>query len=145
MSKAFSAIFLAALFVGELQGQFDSGQIAGYIHDASQAVVTGATVTVANQGNGEQRRTTTNTSGYYVFTNLPVGTYTVSAEQAGFKKTIQSGVVLDSAARLNIDLVLTVGAVSESIEVKAAGTQVQTETAQVGRVVDTKQIQDLTL
>jgi hypothetical protein len=125
--------------------QFDTGQISGYVRDASQAVVTGATVTVINQGNGDQRTTTTNASGFYVVPNLQVGTYTITAEMPGFKKTVQAGLVLDSAARLSVDLTLTVGAVSESVEVKGSATQVQTESAQVGRVVDTKQIQDLTL
>jgi hypothetical protein len=101
-----------------LQAQFDSGQIAGYIRDASEAVIASANVTLTNEGNGQQRQTTTNASGYYVIPNLPVGTYSASAESAGFKKTIQSGIVLDSAARLSIDLVLTVGAVTDSVEVK---------------------------
>ncbi|HXJ42591.1 MAG TPA: carboxypeptidase-like regulatory domain-containing protein, partial [Bryobacteraceae bacterium] len=77
--------------------------------------------------------------------NLLVGTYTVTAEMSGFKKTVQTGVVLDSAARVSADLTLTVGAVSESVEVQSNALQVQTETAQVGRVVDSKQIADLTL
>jgi hypothetical protein len=128
-----------------VRAQFDTGQIAGFVRDASQAVVAGAVVTVTNDGNGFQQHTTTNPNGYYVVPNLPVGAYSVSAESPGFKKTVQNGIVLDSAARLNIDLALTVGAVTESIEVQAQGTQVQTETAQVGRVVDTRQIQDLTL
>ncbi|MDQ2901468.1 MAG: carboxypeptidase-like regulatory domain-containing protein, partial [Acidobacteriota bacterium] len=128
-----------------LHAQFDTGQIAGYVRDASQAIVTGANVTVVNQGNGDQRQSTTNSNGYYIFPNLPVGTYTVSAELAGFKKSIESGIVLDSASKLNIDLALTVGAVSDSVEVKASTTQLQTESAQVGRVVDSKQIQDMTL
>lgn len=128
-----------------LQAQFDTGQIAGYVRDASQAVVTGSFVTIVNEGNGYQRQATTNSNGYYAVPNLPVGVYTVSAESAGFKKTVLTGIVLDSAAKLNIDLALTVGAVTDSIEVKANSAQVQTETAQVGRVVDTRQIQDLTL
>lgn len=128
-----------------LLAQFDTGQISGYVRDSSQAVVTGATVTITNQGNGDQRNVTTNSSGFYVVPNLQVGTYSVAGEMQGFKRTVQTGVVLDSASRLNVDLTLTVGAVSESVEVSSAMTQVQTETAQVGRVVDTKQIQDLTL
>jgi carboxypeptidase family protein len=128
-----------------LLAQFDSGQIAGFVRDASQAVVTGAVVTVVNQGNGDQRQATTNAGGYYVFPNLPVGSYTVSVELPGFKKTVETGIVLDSAAKLNIDLALAVGAVSESVEVNASATQVQTESAQVGRVVDNKQIANLTL
>ena len=138
-------LLLFASAVSLLKAQFDSGQIAGYVRDASQAVVTGAAVTVTNQGNGEQRQTTTNANGYYVFPNLAVGTYTVSAELAGFKKTLQSGIVLDSAAKLNIDLALTIGAVTETVEVQASAAQIQTESAQVGRVVYAKQIQDMTL
>ena len=145
MPRCSVTIFLFVCACAMLEAQFDTGQIAGYVRDASDAVVTGATVTVTNVGNGDQRTATTNANGYYVIPNLQVGTYSVSAEMPGFKKTVQSGIVLDSAAKLNIDLVLTVGAVSESVEVKASTTLVQTESAQVGRVVDTKQIQDLTL
>src|SRR5215471_599770 len=145
MPRLLSILVLCLGTALRLKAQFDTGQIAGYVRDASQAVVTGATVTLTNEGNGQQRQATTNTSGYYVVPNLPVGTYTASVESTGFKKTIQSGIVLDSAARLSVDLVLTVGAVTESIEVKGAAALLQTESAQVGRVVDTRQIQDLTL
>jgi hypothetical protein len=137
----FCCLFASAV----LYAQFDTGQIAGYVRDASQAVVTSATVTVTNLGNGAQRVTKTNANGYYVIPNLQVGSYSVSAESTGFKKTVQSGLVLDSAAKLNVDLTLTVGTVTESVEVNATSTQVQTESAQVGRVVDNKQIQDMTL
>ena len=145
MQRCVTSVFLFVLTSFVLRAQFDTGQIAGFVRDPSQAVVVGATVTVTNNGNGDQRTATTNTSGYYVVPYLQVGTYTVSAEMAGFKKSVQSGIVVDSAAKLNIDLTLSVGQVSESVEVSATGAQVQTETAQVGRIVDTKQIQDLTL
>lgn len=145
MPRCFARISLCFCATAVLYAQFDTGQIAGYVRDASQAVITGAKVTITNQGNGDQRTTTTNANGYYVMPNLQVGTYSVSAEMSGFKKTVQTGIVLDSAAKLNIDVILTVGEVTESVEVNASATQVQTETAQVGRVVDTKQIQDLTL
>jgi hypothetical protein len=145
MPRSLTAILLCACASMLLHAQFDTGQIGGFVRDPSQGVVTGASVTVINQGNGDQRTTTTNSSGYYVIPNLQVGTYSVSAEMPGFKKTVQSGIVLDSASKVNVDLTLTVGQVSESVEVTASTTQVQTETAQVGRVVDTKQIQDLTL
>src|SRR6266705_1803392 len=128
-----------------LRAKFDSGQISGYVRDASQAVVAGATVVAVNEGNHEQRQTTTNQSGYYAFPNLSVGSYTLSAEAAGFKKSVQTQVGLSSAGKINVDLIMTVGALSESVEVKASTSQVQTESAQVGRTVESKQIQDLTL
>lgn len=145
MPRCVTRILFCACASILLHAQFDTGQISGYVRDASQAVVAGATVIVTNQGNGDQRTIVTNANGYYVITNLQVGTYSVAAEIAGFKKTVQSGVVLDSAAKVNVDLTLTVGQITESVEVSASAAQVQTETAQVGRVVDSKQIQDLTL
>lgn len=145
MPRCSSGVVLLLINSAFLYAQFDTGQISGYVHDASQAVVTGATVTVTNSGNGDQRSIVTNATGYYTIPNLPVGAYSVSAEMPGFKKTIQTGVVLDAAGKVSVDLTLTVGSVNESVEVQGSGTQVQTETAQVGRVVDTKQIQDLTL
>ena len=141
MLRRFSTLSgLLALALFPLRAQFDSGQISGYVRDSSQAVIAGANITARNDATADQRSTTTNVNGYYVFPNLAVGKYTVSAEVAGFKKTLESGVNLDSASKVNIDLTMTVGAVTESVEVQASTSQVQTESAQVGRVVEAKQI-----
>ena len=140
--KRFSVLFFACVY---LYAQFDTGQITGYITDPSKGRIAGASVTVTNQGNGAKQTVSSNESGYYTVPNLQVGTYSVAAEKAGFRRAVETGIILDSAAKLNVDFALTVGAVSESVEVQSSGTQVQTETAQVGRVVDSKQIQDLTL
>ena len=128
-----------------LNAQFDTGQISGYVKDTSEAVIPDAVVTVTNEGTRDQRKTTTNPSGYYVVPNLPVGTYTVAVEAAGFKRFVQTGLTLNSAAKVSVDAVMTVGALSESVQVTASTSKIQTETATVGRVVETKQIQDLTL
>src|SRR5438477_3598056 len=92
--------------------QFDSGQISGFIRDPSQSVIAGASVTVINEGNGERHRVVTNSSGYYVAPNLFVGSYSVEVEAPGFKKSVQSGIQLSAAAKLSIDIELTVGAVT---------------------------------
>lgn len=145
MTRLSTSLMLALLFTGLATAQFDTGQIAGFVKDTSDAVLSGATVIVTNEGTLEQHKTTTNASGYYVVPNLPVGTYSVTAEATGFKKSVQTGVVLNSAARLSVDAIMTVGTMSESVEVRASTSQVQTETATVGRVVETKQIENLTL
>ena len=75
-----------------MPAQFDTGQIAGFVRDPSDSTIAGANVTVRNENTGEQRKTTTNSTGYYVFPNLVVGTYTISAEHSGFKKTVQTGI-----------------------------------------------------
>lgn len=146
MTRRFCVSLIVLLVLSTaLNAQFDSGQISGYLRDASQAVISGGIVTVVNEGNRDQRQTTTNNNGYYVFPNLPVGTYSISAEVPGFKKSFETGVVLNAAGKVNIDLLMTVGAIAESVEVKASAARVQTESAQVGRVVESKQIQDMTL
>jgi uncharacterized secreted protein with C-terminal beta-propeller domain len=146
MLRRLSVLAIASvLAIVSLHAQFDSGQISGYVRDTSLAVIAGATITAINEGSNDRHTATTNANGYYVFANLPVGKYTVTAEVPGFKKTLETGVTVDAASRVSVDLTMTVGALSESVEVQASASQVQTESAQVGRVVETKQIQDLTL
>ena len=128
-----------------LFAQFDSGQIAGFVKDPSEAVVAQATVIVRNENTGEQRQTRTDESGYYVFPNLVVGTYTVTTEHTGFKKSVQTGITLSSAVRLSIDVTLTVGSVSDTVQVEATAGLVQAESAVVGRTINSKQVADLTL
>ena len=144
MSHVARVVFATAFSFATAFAQFDSGQIAGFVRDPSQAVIAGASVTLTNEGNGEKRRVLTNSTGYYVAPNLFVGSYTVEVEAAGFKKSVQSGIQLSSASKLSIDIDMTVGAVTDSVEVTANAALVQSETATVGRTVDTKQIEDLT-
>ena len=69
----------------------------------------------------------------------------MEVETPGFKKSVQSGIQLSAAAKLSIDIELTVGSVTDSVEVNATATLVQSETATVGRTIDTKQIENLTM
>jgi hypothetical protein len=135
-------VFVAAL---EVFAQFDAGQISGYIRDTTGASVPGSTVVATNQGSHEQRKTTANQDGYYIFPQLFVGSYDVSVEAAGFKKYVRTGVVLDAQSKVAVDVELTVGAVNEEITVQSSAAQVQTDSATVGSTVDNKQIQNLTL
>jgi len=133
-------IFTCAAFA-----QFDAGQISGFVRDATGAVVPGASVTATNEGNHEQRKMTTSPEGYYVFPQLFVGKYSVAVEAAGFKKFTKTGITLDAESKISVDVALTVGAITEAVEVQASTAQVQTESAVVGSIVDNKQIQNLTL
>ncbi len=143
LSSAITLLTLSSATVA--MAQFDSGQISGYVRESSKAAIPNATVTATNQGNGERRNTTTNADGYFAFPNLVVGDYTITAEAPGFKRYIENNVRLSAASKISVDVELQVGALAESVEVTASSSQVQAETAQVGRTVDTRQIQDLTL
>lgn len=114
-----------------------------FVRDSGGLVVPGAAVTVTNEGNGQQRLAKSNQEGYYAFPNLLVGTYTVSEEMSGFKRFVQTGIRLSAAARINVDAVLEVGEVTETIEVRASPAAVQAETAVLGRTVTEREIQRL--
>ncbi|MBI3683041.1 MAG: TonB-dependent receptor [Acidobacteria bacterium] len=145
MSKISVAVFTGLVCAMVATAQFDTGQISGFVRDPSQSVIVGARVTVTSESTGERRETTTNTSGYYVFPNLLVGSYTISTEASGFKRSLRTGIVLNAAAKISADVEMSVGAVTETVEVKATVGLVQAETSQVGRTVEARQIADLTL
>ncbi|MFL6256075.1 MAG: carboxypeptidase regulatory-like domain-containing protein [Pyrinomonadaceae bacterium] len=122
------------------------GRVSGTVTDASGAVVPGASVTVTNTANNLVRTATTDAEGFYTVTNLPVGTYVVTAESQGFKRAEQRGVALTADARLTIDLALEPGQVTETVQVSTAlGETVNTTSGEVARVVDSQQVQNLAL
>lgn len=139
------ALLAASFFCSICLAQFDSGQISGFVRDESSAVIPGATVVVINDATREEHKTVSNASGYYIFPQLFVGTYTISVEAAGFKKFIQKGIKIDSQSKVSADASLTVGALTEQIVVSADTAQVKTDSADVGTTIETKQIQNLTL
>lgn len=128
-----------------LFAQLDRGQISGFVKDPSGALVPGASVTIHNEATLQDTRIKTNENGYYQAPDLVSGLYTVEVEVPGFKKLSETHVKLDAAATATVNVALTVGAVSDSVSIVADSTPLQVDTAQVGRVVESKQISDLTL
>src|SRR5882762_3983237 len=112
--------------------------IVGTVTDSSGAVVPSVSITTTAKETGLTRKTTTNQSGNYVLTFLPVGQYNVTAEVTGFKKKTVTGIVLEVNQEPRVDIALEVGAVTDSVTVSGEGTQLQTENAVVGQVVDNR-------
>jgi undecaprenyl pyrophosphate phosphatase UppP len=92
-----------------LEAQFDAGQISGFVRDAGGLVVPGVSVTATNEGNLQRREAVSNADGYYVFPSLIVGTYTISAELPGFARSTTTGVRLNAASRISVNVTLKVG------------------------------------
>ena len=137
------SLFLLLLFAGLLCGQATEGTILGSVTDPTGAAVPNAPVRVTNTLTGAGRNTTTNDSGEYVVTNLPLGEYTVSAEVTGFKKSVHPPVPMTVKARVRVDLRLEVGETSQSVEVTVATPLIKTDTAEVGGVVSRQVLQDV--
>jgi hypothetical protein len=125
--------------------QTTTARISGTVTDTSGGVLPGVSVTATNTGTALTRTTTTDAAGAYVFVDLPIGTYTVKTELAGFKSGVKTGYTLNADARITVDFKLEVGSVSESVEVTAAGEMVNTTSGEVARVVDSEQVKNLAL
>jgi hypothetical protein len=121
------------------------GEITGVISDASNALVAGATVTVSSPTTGFTRQAVTNTAGNFDFPGLQPGIYNIKAEAPGFGAETRTNVELQVQQVERIDFQLKVGTVSESVEVSAGAPLLNTESADVGTVVETKRIEDLPL
>ena len=112
-----------ALFFGILTSayaQFDTGTVLGMVRDDSGAVIPGANVTIRDEGTSLTQTQTTSASGEYVFTPLKIGRYSVEVEHSGFKKERRTGLVLNIQQQAVVDFTLSVGDVTNEIEVTAA-------------------------
>ncbi|WP_321476341.1 carboxypeptidase regulatory-like domain-containing protein [uncultured Paludibaculum sp.] len=139
---------LLALFflcVGTVLAQSDSAQVSGYVKDPAGAGIPNVSVDLRNETTGLERHATTNESGYYVVPSLPPGVYALSVEAPGFKKYVKTQNKLDPNMAATIDATLTLGSLSESVEVTAEAATVQSETATVGKLIEGKQIENMML
>jgi hypothetical protein len=137
----FALFFSASL----LTAQVDTGSITGTVRDASGAVVSGAKVTLTNEGTGIALSTQTGADGVYSFSPVRIGTYSLQASASGFKNEVQSHVVVDVSARVLQNFSLVPGAVTETVEVTSAAPLLQSQDASVGQVVGQRDINDLPL
>ncbi|MBI3679541.1 MAG: carboxypeptidase regulatory-like domain-containing protein, partial [Acidobacteria bacterium] len=138
-------LMLVCALVLRAPAQETTGTITGTVRDPSSAIVPGAEVTIRNSGTGAQRRVRTGPEGQYVATSLPVGTYEVEVTHQGFKKAVAQSIQLSVDNRLVVDIALQVGAVTELTTVETRISQLETETATVSGLVDSKRVVDLPL
>lgn len=140
------ALLICLVMASSLFGQGgESTQILGIVEDTSGALIPGVVVTATHVATGQQRQVTTGESGNYVITNINPGEYTVRAEKAGFKSEVRSSLLLQLNQKARVDIKLSIGAVSETVEVSARGVILNTDDATIGNVVEQKRITDLPL
>ncbi|MFN9895086.1 MAG: carboxypeptidase regulatory-like domain-containing protein, partial [Acidobacteriota bacterium] len=125
--------------------QLDQGQIAGTVTDPSRETIGAAQITIVSRQTGRRVTATSGPTGAYVVPNLPIGFYAVEVEAPGFRKFIRESVKVDTATRSTVDAQLTIGATTDTITVTDEVQPVQDSSAQLGRVVESKQISDLAL
>lgn len=126
-----------------LVAQTFTGTITGTVTDANGAAIAGAKVTARNEATNDIRQVTTSAEGAYIFSQLIPASYEVSAENAGFKKAVSTGAVLRVNQTLELNIALQVGDVSQSIEVSAGVTLLDTQSANRAVTLDQQAVLDL--
>ncbi len=125
-------------------GQGTTSRVTGVVQDKNGAAVSGATVTLANEGTGVSLTTQTSDSGTYTFDLLQVGTYSVTVEKQGFKKFQSTHNNLNVNEPLTVNAALEVGTVTEVVQVTTTAEAVQTSTSgNVGNTVEQKTLESL--
>src|ERR1022692_356826 len=134
---------VVVLVAGLCFGQTQSARLQGTVHDASGAIVPGAKVTAVNNATKETSEATANSSGLYVLPVLRGGVYSLTAEAAGFAKSVVTGIELAASANETQDVTLDVGKLTETVEVSANTVNVQTADSQVANSVTISDIETL--
>ena len=143
MSKFFFLLAFSTLSL--LAQQVENAVVVGSVLDPTNAAVGGAIVTLTHLGTDSRIQVLSGDRGEYRTPPLRIGEYTISVEAAGFKRFNQRGIVLDIGDVRQVNAVLEVGQVSDSVNVEAAAPLLQTSDATVGTVIGNQQITNLPL
>jgi len=138
-------LLLVTLLVASVLRADVTGSIQGVVRDRTQAAISGATLTVVNAQTNFRQQTISGADGSYRFLALPPGTYQVTASSAGFREFTATDVIVKVNDQLQVDITLQVGSVNEKVSIVANAVQVQTESTQLGDVIDSKKMLALPL
>ncbi len=142
-SLVLMSVLLLCLGAVSLQAQSIYGTITGTVTDTSGAVVPNADITLKNASSGDERKSVSNSDGYYSFSSVPAGTYEITVEAAGFEKAEVTGVSLVGAANLNFNTSLKIGTSKTEVDVTSAADQIiPVDSGEKAVVLTQKQLQD---
>ncbi len=125
--------------------QSTGGRVVGRVADPTGALLPGVNVTLINEATSVSHNAQTNDTGDYSFPLIPVGTYRLEFDLAGFKKDVHRGVVLDLNQVVTLNAVMQIGAAQETVEVSSEAPLVDTSSTQLGAIMDQKQVSTLPL
>src|SRR5258706_8872490 len=126
--------FAFLLSVMAVFGQVGASTITGRVTDTSGAIVPNVSISVVNTNTNFQFTAVTNADGLFRVQSLQPGPYRLTFEAGGFKRLVRDGIELRASDTRPVDVSLDVGAVTESVEVKANAQLLETETTSSGAV-----------
>ncbi len=139
------SFILATLLLPEIVRADVTGSILGVVRDRTNAVVVGARVVATNVETNFSKAATSGPDGTYRILALPAGTYKVAAEASGFERFTTTDIDVKVNDQLRIDVTLDVGSVQNQVSVEASAVQVETESTQLGDVIESQKMLSLPL
>ena len=136
---------LSFLMLPVAHAQSATASMFGVVRDTTGASVAGATVTATETQTGLERTAQSDATGGYLFTNLPVGQYQLRVTASGFRAFVQKGIPLDVSANARVDAKLSLGELTQTVEVTGQAIGVDTRSATVGELVDRARVEELPL
>src|SRR5579862_8084922 len=138
-------VLLWAVTPAVVFGQNVYGKISGTVSDSSGAAIGQASVTLTNLDTNAKNQITSDASGSYSFPNVSPGSYRIQAEKSGFKNFVREPIVVQIESGLKVDIVMPVGAATETVEVTGEAPLLQPETNSLGQVIEQRTVTDLPL
>jgi outer membrane receptor protein involved in Fe transport len=121
-----------------LKAQKDAASLEGRVSDTSGAVIPKATVTVTNVDTNVAYHAQSDSNGGWAISPVRIGTYRILITAPGFKTAVEGPLTLDVQQRQRVDVTLEPGQVSENVEVQGTSPLIQTDSSELGQVVDNK-------
>lgn len=134
-----TSFFLLLMLAPVCLAQFRAG-VQGTVTDNAGGTIAGATVTLTNKETNQSQQAQTSEDGFYRFSNLPPGLYSISVEQQGFKKRVVADIRVEAEATKGQDISLEAGVISETVTVEADNAGIQTEDPNVRKTISTEEI-----
>jgi hypothetical protein len=122
-----------------------TGRIVGTVSDSSGGVIAGAEIKATNVATNLTHSASTNETGNYALNELPRGEYLIEVSNSGFKHFVRRGIQISIGQQARVDVQLELGSVSESVEVVADASLLETVDSVLGKVVDNRRILELPL
>jgi hypothetical protein len=148
ISRSVAVFCLVAFMLFALKGNSQvagTGTIQGTVADSSGAVVPGASITLTEVSTQTKHRTVSDSSGIYIFPNIPITTYDLVVSAKGFETYEQTGIVLEVGSSIAINPTLKVGVADVKVEVHAEGLALQTEDVSFKQTIDSQDVTEMPL
>ncbi len=145
MSRLIALAVALVTFAFGVSAQEFRSTLTGRVSDPTGAVVAGAKIAAIEESTNTRYDTVTNADGLYTFPLLLPGTYRLTAEVKGFKKYLQSGIIIGTDTRVGQNILLSVGEMTDSVTITADAAPLETVKASAGQVITTHELENLPL